>query len=197
MMTNEIKEYAYSPLVSQVRESVIKEAKETKEIGDWFLPWHLMEVERFANLLCDKHTEADRDIVGLGVWFHDVGRLRGQDEGHDVYGAEEARRVLTEKNYSPDKIERVFEVCRAHRCKNIKPESLEAKIVATADAMSHFTHSFYFRLFQFYINDLSFDQIREKAYQKLERDFNDKIAFDEGREEVRRQYEAMKLVLQS
>jgi putative nucleotidyltransferase with HDIG domain len=195
-MTAEIKEYTYSPIVSNLREKVIKEAKESTQIDDWFLSQHLMEVERFANLLCDKYPDADRDVVGLGVWYHDIGRLRGQDEGHDVYGADEAKKVLGKEGFAPDKIERVYEVCRSHRCKDIKPESLEAKILATADAMSHFTHSFYFRLFQFYKDELAFEEIKDKVLQKLERDFNDKIAFDEGREEVRTQYEAMKLVLQ-
>lgn len=59
-----------------------------------------MEVERFSNLLCYKFPEADRDIVVLGVWFHDIGRLRGHDEGHDVYGAEEAKRVLGSEGIS-------------------------------------------------------------------------------------------------
>lgn len=195
-MTAEMKEYTYSPKVASLREKVIKEAKESTQIDDWFLSQHLMEVERFANLLCDKHPDADRDVVGLGVWYHDIGRLRGQDEGHDVYGAEEAKKVLGDEGFSPDKIERVYEVCRSHRCKDVKPESLEAKILATADAMSHFTHSFYFRLFQFYKDELTFEEIKDKVRQKLERDFNDKIAFDEGRDEVKEQYEAMKIVLQ-
>lgn len=195
-MTTKIKNYKYSPIVLFLREKVIKEAKETTQIGDWFLSKHLMEVERFANLLCDKHPDADRDIVGFGVWFHDIGRLRGQDEGHDVYGAEEAKRVLIKEGVDTDKIKRVYEVCRSHGCKDVKPESLEAKILATADAMSHFTHSFYFRLFQYYKDELTFEEIKDKILQKLERDFNDKIAFDEGRDEVRKQYEAMKVVLQ-
>jgi putative nucleotidyltransferase with HDIG domain len=196
-MTMEMKEYAYNPTVARIREAVVAEAKETEHIDDWFLPQHLVEVERYANLLCDKFPEADRDVVGLGVWFHDIGRLRGHDEGHDVYGAEEAKKVLKNEGYPSDKIDGVYEVCRAHRCKDVKPESLEAKILATADAMSHFTHSFYFRLFQFYKDEKSFEEIREIVRKKLERDFNDKIAFDEGRDEVRDRYEAMKLVLQN
>ena len=195
-MSSEMKEYNYSPLITEIREAVIDEAKTTTKIDTWFLSQHLMEVERFANLLCDKFPEADRDIVGLGVWFHDIGRLRGQDEGHDVYGAEEAKKVLGDKGFDSEKTDRVYEVCRSHRCKDIKPESLEAKILATADAMSHFTHSFYFRLFQFYKDEKSFEEIREIVKKKLERDFNDKIYFEEGRDEVRERYGAMKLVLQ-
>ena len=188
--------YKYSDLVNELRQKVTKEAKKSKYIGSWFLPHHLLEVERFANLLCDKHPEADRDIVGLGVWFHDIGRLRGHDDGHDIYGAEEAQKALSQEGFPAGKIKKVYEVCRSHRCKDVQPDSLEARILATADAMSHFTHSFYFRLFQFYKNEKSFDEIREIVRKKLERDFNDKIAFDEGRDEVREKYEAMKLVLQ-
>jgi len=196
MSAVESQEYKYAPLVARLRQEIINEARESKHIGSWFLPYHLMEVERFANLLCDKFPEADRDIVGLGVWFHDIGRLRGYEKDHDVYGAEEAQKVLAKKGFPTDKIKRVYEVCRTHRCTDVQPESLEAKILATADAMSHFTHGFYFRLFQHYQDKMDFDEIRKLVRKKLERDFNKKILFDEAKKEVQDIYEAMRLVLQ-
>jgi len=195
-MTKVKKQYKYSPLVLKFRKEIIKEAKNSKHIGSWFLPQHLMEVERFANLLCDKYPQADRDIVGLGVWFHDIGRLRGYDAEHDVYGAEEVRKTLSQEDFPLEKIEKVYEVCRSHRCKDVQPESLEAKILATADAMSHFIHAFYFRLFQYYQSKMTFDEIKALARKKLERDFNTKLFFEEAKDEVREKYEAIKLVLQ-
>jgi putative nucleotidyltransferase with HDIG domain len=189
-------QYKYSPLVLKFRKKIIKEAKSSKHIGSWFLPQHLMEVERFANLLCDKHPGADRDIVGLGVWFHDIGRLRGYDEGHDVYGAKEVRKILSQEDFPLGKIGKVYEVCRSHRCEDLQPKSLEAKILATADAMSHFVHAFYFRLFQHYQDKMTFDEIKALVRKKLERDFNSKMFFKEAKDEVREKYEAMKLILQ-
>ncbi len=190
------KKYKYSKIVTKNRKNIIDEAKASEHIEPWFLPQHLMEVERYGNILCDKFPKANRDAVILGVWFHDLGRLRGHDEAHDVYGAEEAKKTLTKDGYSNDKVALVYEICRAHRCKDVRPESLEAKILATADAMSHFTHSFYIRLFQAYKDELSFEEIKKNVLKKLDRDYNDKIAFDEGREEVRNRYEAMKLIFQ-
>lgn len=187
---------AYNPLTTQIRQLVIDEAKKSPYVDPWFLEQHLLEVEKYANVLCDKFPEADRNIVGLGVWFHDIGRLRNIDEGHDIYGAEESSKVL-EGKASQEVIDRVYEVCRAHGCKDVKPVSVEAKILSTADAMSHFSHGFYMRLFQYLKDENSFEEIKDMINKKLERDFNDKIAFDEGREEVRGIYEAMKLILQS
>lgn len=191
----ENQEYGYDPLVANLRDEIIAEAKRSEHIDSWFLPEHLMEVERLANSLCDQFPEADRDVVGLSVWFHDIGRLRGCEEEHDVYGAQEAKKVLSEKGFPSEKTELVYQACLAHRCKEIKPESLEAKILATADAMSHFSHGFYLRLFQVLKGRMSFGEIRDLVRKKLERDYNDKIFFNQAREEIRERYQALKLIL--
>ncbi|NOY89498.1 MAG: HD domain-containing protein [FCB group bacterium] len=190
------KRYKYSPLVLKLRKAIIEEAKKSKHISSWFLPRHLMEVERCANRLCDKYSQADRDIVCLGVWFHDIGRLRGYDKKHDIYGAEEARKILSQAGLPSAKIEKVYEVCRSHKCEDVQPKSLEAKILATADAMSHFMHTVYLRLFLYYQTEMTFDESRILIRKKLERDFNRKIFFKEVKNQLRKKYEAMRFVLQ-
>lgn len=194
-MSAEQEIYRYSPIVSRIRQEVMAEAKASEHIEKWFLPDHLLEVERSANWLCDLYSEADRDVVGLGVWLHDIGRLRGRDDDHDVYGAEEARKILAETAFPPEKIELIYEVCRSHRCKDVQPQSLEAKILATADAMSHFTHGFYFRLFDHYKDKMNFDELLILIRKKLERDFGQKMFFEEAREKIKGQYQAWKVVL--
>jgi len=187
----------YSVSVLNIREMIINEAKGSKLIDDWFLDGHLMEVERLANWLCDVYPEANRDVVGLGVWFHDIGRLRGIDDGHDVYGANEAKKIMSGKGFSELVTDKVYDVCRTHRASDAKPISLEAKILATADAMSHFTHDFYLRLFSHYSGKISYQEIISKISKKLERDYNDKIIFDEAKEKVSKKYKAWKEIISS
>lgn len=184
-------EYNYSALTNKIRAGVIKEAESTKKIESWFLPFHLLEVERFANELCDNHLEADREIVVLSVWFHDIGRLRGIDDKHDIFGAEEAKKILSQEGYSNEKINRVYEACYSHRCDEVKPKDIEAKILASADAMSHFTHGFYLRLFPYLGKEKTFEEVRDYIKKKLLRDYNDKIAFEEAKKNVKDKYEAL------
>lgn len=185
--------YNYSPLVNKIREAVTKEANDSKEIESWFLPFHILEVEHFANKLCDAHPEADREVVVLSVWFHDIGRFRGIEDDHDVYGAEESKKVLSQEGVSEEIIDKVYEACRSHRCDEIKPKEIEAKILATADAMSHFTHGFYPRLLPYLCKDRSYEEARDFINKKLLRDFNDKISFEEARNEIKDKYEAFLL----
>lgn len=67
--------------------------------------------------------------------------------------------------------------------------------MATADGMSHFFHGFYLRGLPHLTKTMGFEKAIEKGKEKLERDFNKKIFFDEAREKVRERYNAWKIVL--
>jgi HD superfamily phosphodiesterase len=172
-----------------IRQLVIKEAVESRYIDNWFLEEHLMVVEKIAEKLCKRYSEADREVIMIGVWLHDRARLHGKEKDHDREGAKMAEDLLSELNYSAEKKALVVEACRTHGCKGDNvPQSLEAKILATADALSHFEGIFYERA--------SKNQIENETMQwaliKLKRDFEDKIQFDEIREENRDRYEDLK-----
>jgi HD superfamily phosphodiesterase len=185
-----------SPLVKKIRQEVINEATTSKYIDDWFLPEHLLVVEEMANWLCDQLPEADREVVILAVWFHDIGRLEGIEDGHDVYGAKKSRERLSETDISLEKIELVAEACLAHRAEEVKPASLEAKILATADAMSHFTSPlFYFRVIEHYRKTKTLEETLKIISNKLERDYEEKMVIEIGRVRVSEKYEAWKKIL--
>lgn len=187
--------YTYSSLVEAIRNETIERAQKSIYIDDWFLPEHLMEVERLANWLCDEVPEADRDVVALSVWFHDSGRLVGIDDGHDVYGANAANERLRTTGLSNEKIQLVVDACRAHRAEELKPESIEAKILATADAMSHFVSpNFYFRVFEHYRKSKSFEEALDTVSKKLDRDYLQKMFFTQAKEKIQPKYDAWKEV---
>lgn len=103
------RKHRYSFLVRQLREKIISEAKKSKYVEDWFLPHHLKVVEKYANWLCDLKPDADRDVVALGVWFHDLGRLRGHDEDHDIFGAKKVHHELNQAGYPNSKAKLAYE----------------------------------------------------------------------------------------
>jgi hypothetical protein len=102
----------------------------------------------------------------------------------DFSSVEKAREFLKSIGLIEDKIEKVARCVRRHRCRDIKPETIEEKIVAFSDSASHMTTAMY-------INILS--DSKKSGYDaksKLERDFRDLVYFPEVKELMRPLYEA-------
>ena len=72
------------------------------------------------------------------------------------------------------------------------PESLEGKILSTADSLAHLKTDFYVYAVYARATEDSLTEIKEWALKKLERDFHAKIQFDDVREEVRAEYDMLK-----
>ena len=106
---------------------------------------HLEEVEKWARYMLKRYPDADEEIVMLGVWLHDIGFYPIPcDIDHQVRGEERARKLLVEEKYPKERMERVLHCVRAHRCSDVQPETLEAKMIAFIDSASHFTYWVYF-----------------------------------------------------
>lgn len=140
----------------------------------YYLTGHVPEVEKWARHLLAKRPETDEEIVLLGVWLHDLGHYPvPTDLDHAARGEERARAFLAQEGYPSEKMEKVLHCVRAHRCKDVMPATLEAKIVACADSASHMTHWIYFNMA---MNDKA-EGCAFRAYAKMERDFRDTGAF--------------------
>ncbi len=156
---------------------------------------HVVIVEKYAQWLLTKLPEAKRDITLLGVWFHDIARAYNEHAQHDVKGAEYARQYLLAHHLDSKVITQVYEACRAHKAENIIPESLEAKIVASADAMSHFDNSFFLTVFYSWSHeDKTAQELKKKLLMKVERDYREKIFFDFARQKIKKHYQAWKQI---
>lgn len=175
-----------------IRQAIIEEANASAHIDPWFLDDHLFEVERLAISLCHQYPNANLQLVDLAVWFHDIARLRGHEENHDLLGATEAEVVLSQLGFADEDIRIVVEACKCHSGNKYLPVSLEAQILATADALSHFFHDFYKRAIQYYEkNGLSRAEAIDIILKKIERDFHQKIFFDEAREYIKPIYDEL------
>jgi len=131
-----------------------------------YLPRHVNQAEGWAERILADYPRADRQVVMLSIWLHDVGWAIGEnDVDHAIKSETEANRFLAEKGVPPETVARVAHCVRAHRNRDVQPETLEAKIVAAADSASHFT-------------DINYivhcaDGIKDYALDKLERDYRD------------------------
>ncbi len=165
--------------------------KTVKKAGPeyFYLERHLPEVEKWAKKILIRKPEANETIVMLGVWLHDIGQILGnQENDHAINSEKEAKRFLKENDIDEEVVNAVAHCVRAHRCKDIQPQTLEAKIVAVADSASHMTDIIYI--------DMASRGDIEDAKAKLERDFRDKGLFPEFQEESKALYEAWKRLLE-
>lgn len=181
--------------LKSIRDKIAKEIKTSKLCHPWFYKEHFLVVEKFAKELCDLYPKASRKAVMLAAWFHDASRAHGRHKKHDVYGAHYAKKFLTEKGFDKRLIKLVCEACRLHRCKKNKPKSIEAKILATSDAMSHFSGGFYLRIFNNFCEEIGYEKAREKLARKIERDFKEKLFFKEAKQAVKPYYKAWQQIL--
>ena len=126
---------------------------------------HVPEVERWVKKINEFYPNANLEIILFGVWLHDVAHYSVSDgEDHAVKSVEMATQFLAGKIDSPQ-LDQICHCIRSHRCKNVLPETLEAKILACADSASHMTGIVYMDM-------LTTHQV-EDVLAKLERDYRD------------------------
>lgn len=119
----------------------------------------------------------------MGVWLHDTQRIRGIKGDHQKIGALEAKKVMLEHGYRSEMIKQVQNIILTHSCSKNKPVTLEGKILATADAMSHYINDFYLRIAT--IGGRSAEEFKLWALEKLNRDYNKKIFFSFAKKEIK------------
>jgi hypothetical protein len=145
-------------------------------------------VEKCCERLFKLHPEADRGIVLLSVWLHDIGQnISGVENDHAVQSEIETNKFLSSLNFNEERIKKVAHCVRAHRCRDVQPETIEAKILAVADSASHMIDINY-------IVHLS-DKPKDWVIEKLERDYRDMGIFPEIQKEFTPLCEAWKKLL--
>lgn len=175
-------------LVEKTKAHFLKTFKNKKDPLYAYLPKHVAEAEKWADKILQKYPEADEGIIFLSVWLHDIGQATGDgDKDHAVKSETETRRFLSKLGLAPEKIEKVAHCVRAHRCKDVQPETLEARILAAADSASHMTDICYI--------DMASEKSKEAALEKLERDYRDANLLLGLREEITPLYKAWKKLL--
>jgi putative nucleotidyltransferase with HDIG domain len=183
-LEEEIKNLHYNPTNSKHSFS----DTETKEFYCWFWDIHIKPVVEYSKQMAEKYG-ADIEAVWVGAILHDIARLT-EEEPHDEIGSQKAQAMLLEKGFDEDFAQKVKNIILRHRCRNYPPESLEEKIVASADAMAHFLPPFYLWIGKY--SNKNFTQILEGNMHKIERDYNEKIFFKDEKKMVEEKYQILK-----
>ncbi|KKU53418.1 MAG: hypothetical protein UX75_C0039G0005 [Candidatus Moranbacteria bacterium GW2011_GWE2_47_10] len=146
-----------------------------KKILKNFWENHTKEVIDLSLELAKKYG-ADREVVHLGALFHDFS-LAYDREPHDEVSSHLAYEYLIVNWFNQTVAEKVRDIILKHRCKKFIPETLEEKIVSTADAIAHFIPAFYKGAAEVAREDYA-EMIRENI-EKLEDEYERKVFFED------------------
>ncbi|MDD5133040.1 MAG: HD domain-containing protein [Candidatus Nanoarchaeia archaeon] len=126
-------------IIEKVRNFVEEECKKpSSKYGYEPYLFHFTPVVNYAKILAEE-LKADKEIVTIAAWLHDIGSIIEGRKDHHISGAKIAEKKLTEFGYPKEKIGKVKQCILNHRgSQNRKRISVEEQIIAEADAMSNF-----------------------------------------------------------
>jgi predicted metal-dependent HD superfamily phosphohydrolase len=175
--------YDYQAIIAAVKK-MVKAANDSprNKYGASVWKYHLELVAKYGLALA-RRLKADKEVVELAAYLHDYASLLDvkNAEQHHIIGAAMAGRILTKLGLPPDKTEAVKDCILAHRGSvKMRKRTIEAKILASADAMSHFYYIPDMFYLAYGVHKLGSDQGAAWLKAKLQRSW-DKILLPEAR----------------
>lgn len=165
------------------------------DFAQWMWKNHVQFVAHKAEEL-SKRFGASEDLAVAGAWLHDFGDAfidRDSSRYEEVFFTE-AKNVLQNAGYTESEIREIIDVIiEPHSCKQGNfPTTPEGKILATADAFAHLTTDFYVQFTWMNLpKNKSYSEFIDWVNEKIDRDFNKKIFFEEVKEEVEHRYKSL------
>ena len=164
--------------------------------ADWLATNHVFAVADFATELARKHG-ADEELARAAALLHDIAdsKMERKNEQHEVESLNIARKLMLQTGYTDDEIKIVVDdAIRYHSCHgDERPESVEGKILSTADSMAHLKTDFYiYATWAFGYDHRTLEAVKAWALRKIERDMNNKMFFDDVRQELTPDYKRIK-----
>jgi len=146
----------------------------------WFVKWHLEIVEMLTRDMMKYYPEADEaTLIALG-WMHDYGKIVDYDTQYDHRHIEEGRRVMIELGFDEAFATTVAESVKLFDKKDhLEHESIEIRIVSSADACSHLIGP-WISLYWQENPDKPFEEIMRENARKLGGEWELKVTIPEA-----------------
>jgi uncharacterized protein len=166
------------------------------EWADWLADNHVFVVADYATALAQKQG-ANEELVRAAALLHDIAdvNMERKNKQHEEESLNIARKLMQETGYTEDEIKLVVDdAIRYHSCRdNERPESVEGQILSTADSMAHLKTDFYiYATWAFGYDHRTLEVVKAWALKNIERDLNNKMFFDDVRQELIPDYERIK-----
>jgi HD superfamily phosphodiesterase len=179
-------------LKQQVIELYERKHPDRADWCDWLYENHIFLVADFAHALAIR-VGANPKLVSAASILHDIADalMKRENFGHEAKSLEIAEQLLPQNGFSKEEIEVVVnDALRFHGCKNGQyPKTIEGRVFSTADAMAHLRSSFYNYALSSMLKTRSIEEIKKWALPKIERDYKNKIFFEDIRIEFKADYD--------
>lgn len=182
-------------LEQRVRDLYREENPNRAEWANWLADNHVFVVADYATELAKKYG-ANEELARAAALLHDIAdvKMKRDDKTHEEESLRMARELMQEADYSEEDIKLVVDdAIRYHSCHgDERPASTEGKILATADSLAHLKTDFYVFATWALGRESTLEEIKAWVLKKIDRDLNNKILFDDVREEVTPDYNLIK-----
>jgi putative nucleotidyltransferase with HDIG domain len=166
--------------------------------ADWIYANHVLIVANYAKQLAEQ-KDANVELAQAAALLHDIADVRMSrfNEHHEQASLDLARQVMEEAGYSQKDIATVVDdAVKFHSCYDGRwPKTKEGLVLAAADALAHFKTDFYVHaLWLKNSSEMPLEDFKTWVLKKIDRDLNQKISYDDVREQVRPDYERLKIL---
>lgn len=176
-------------IVDVIKKFVADECNSSRNaFGPAFFDEHLSVVVGYARRLAGA-LGADPEIVELAGWLHDLSAI--QDFAalpkHAALSAEIARRMLQERGYPSERIDRVAKCIVSHSAPvQVGNGLVEEVCVSNADAMAQIVKPAYWFYYVFHVRQFGFMEGRDWLRQRVESNWVALVPV--GRATIEKQY---------
>ncbi len=133
---------------------------------------HVERVYRISwNIVENTGLDVDSLVLDTAIYLHDIGRVFG--EPHAYYSSIIARPILEEHGLDNDTIKLIVNAIEYHSYSyvlknNVKPLSIEAKILSDADKLDALGITGFLRVFHYgWVSGRSFNETINHFYEKI------------------------------
>jgi len=197
-----ISQKQFQKITKDLKNLILTEAEKNDWL--WFYDLHQKEVVKCAEELL-KVYKANRQIVIIACWLHDISKYQIKSKldtekfhkTHHIDSCEFSKKFLANYAIDDDEREKICNCVLRHR--NTPPyqaRTIEEKIVAVADTLSHFTGVFYFTHFKFNPKG-TIDSMVKNHLDKLDREWRDLGLLPKSRKIVKPQFDIIKKLHQN
>lgn len=172
-----VKKLYYSPPKNKLNSNAMRR-EFLKNLWDYHV-WPVME----SSCKMSIKYGGDENIIWLGAMMHDVG-LAYARKNHDVLGSKLAHGILIKRGFDKKTAEKVSKIVLCHRCRGRNPETVEEKIVTTADAIAHFSPAYYLGLAT--VANEDYRGLMASSFKKLVSDYENKVFFPAEKKKLKK-----------
>ena len=183
-----MQEKEYKTLIKDIQNLLDNVCKDDR------VKYHINPVVEIACKMA-KEMNADIQVVEIAAYFHDITKMTGERKKHHLTGAKYAEDFLSNYNIEKSKVEQIKSCIKKHRgSSEFTRDTIEEKIIATADAVAHIEHPLTLFYAWYGIRQCQIDEGADGIIHKLERSWN-KIEFPEVKNVLQEKYNVLMRIL--